>query len=204
MTFTKFHAGNLYLLIFILPLFFTSLQVTAQTGKSISSLVPGGYVVMDSIAGDYNMDKIGDAILVLKNAREDSGVWSLPRPMLLVTGVKDGGYLLAARCDKLVFAHNMGGASESEPYRKTVNNNDGSFTIVHSGGMGSFSWQRHATFKYDRAKKNWNLSLLKDNTFTVDESAKDFSGTGNEHKLTPRDFGILPFRKFDYSKFELL
>jgi hypothetical protein len=78
------------------------------TGRgSIQSFVPKGYAVIAEAKADFNGDGIGDRALVIANRADPEA----PRPLLLLFGEANGGFVLAARSDKAIPEAASGGAA---------------------------------------------------------------------------------------------
>ena len=170
--------------------------VDHSVNADISSLIPEGYQLLDSTYGNLNLDKYKDLILVLKKAGEDtsSDVSKHPekRPLLILTGKADGGFVLAARNDNTVYCIDCGGAM-GDPFQQVVIKN-GYFSIEHYGGSG-WRWRRIVTYRYAAADKNWWLYKDGHESFHASDPEKVESKI-----ITEKDFGKIRFDAFDIYK----
>lgn len=164
--------------------------------KSIQAFIPKQYSLLDSASGDLNLDAYPDLVLILKKDGEDtsSDVIDHPekRPLLFLTGKADGSWQLAARNDNSVCCVDCGGVY-GDPYNKIVIKN-GYCSIEHYGGS-NWRWTRIITYKYDKASGKWFLHKDGGESYHVTDPEKT-----EEHVRSKKDFGIVPFEKFDIYK----
>jgi hypothetical protein len=129
---------------------------TEPVGKKIDDFIEDGFSKMASKTSDLNGDGIEDAILVLKQNDEEDEKYDMdnaaPRPMMILLGLKNGGYELAVRNDNAILCVMCGGVL-GDPF-SDISVNKTVFTIEHFGGSSS-RWARYSTFQYDSAKKDW-------------------------------------------------
>ena len=163
---------------------------------SLSGFIPEGYTALDTASGDLNLDQYPDMILVLKKNGEDttSDVTEHPekRPLLILTGQADNTYTLSARNDNTVYCIDCGGML-GDPFMDIVIKN-GYFSIEHYGGS-SWQWTRIITFKYSSADNHWYLYKDGGTSFHSSEPEKETTKV-----RTTKDFGKVPFEKFDIYK----
>jgi hypothetical protein len=175
-----------------------NLQLKAQIAipGNLKQFVLKGYDVLDISKGDLNRDDYPDAIMVLAKLGEKktSDVLTHPekRPLLVLIGQANKSYKLAARSDNAVYCVDCGGQM-GDPYTGiTVKN--GYFSVEHYGGSG-WRWTRIITFKYSAADNNWLLHK---------DGGERFHAITHEEVKTPvltvKDFGKVPFEKFDIYK----
>ena len=123
---------KLFVLIALIP----GLICTAQQKvlpDSLKSFLLQGYEMLDFVEGDLNNDKMPDALLILKDAGEDTNrTEDLKRPFLLLIRQNNGILKLAKRNDQLVMCRYCGGVF-GEPYQETTIDQHG-FTISFYGG----------------------------------------------------------------------
>jgi len=175
-----------------------NLQLKAQIAvpASLKQFVLKGYDVLDISKGDLNRDGYPDAIMVLAKLGEKktSDVLTHPekRPLLILIGQANKSYKLAARSDNAVYCVDCGGQM-GDPYTGITIKN-GYFSVEHYGGSG-WRWTRIITFKYSAADKNWLLHK---------DGGERFHAITHEEVKTPvltvKDFGKVPFEKFDIYK----
>ena len=121
------------LALFIVPDCFA--YTLPRTGSTVSAFVPSGYKIMKQVKGDLNKDGIPDVVLVLKNKKEDKeGVDAeeIPRLLVIIFGVKTGGYTLSASSKEAILCRTCGGVF-GDPFAdlKIVR---GTIVIEHYGG----------------------------------------------------------------------
>jgi hypothetical protein len=174
----------------------SSVPQSNDAPKNIAAFIPNGYSIFDSTKGDLNLDALTDMILILKNNEEDSVPDdTVARPLLILTGQKDGSYKLEAKNDSVVYTADMGGAPTNEPFDKVVIHK-GNFSVKHSGGAGHMQWESSFDFSYSPKDNNWYLSSAKNTThitFVSDGTESDASKT-----LTGKDFGKILFHDFNF------
>jgi hypothetical protein len=164
--------------------------------KELAAFIPAGYSLLDSASGDLDLDKLKDFILVIKKKGEDTlatdTAMSPGRPLLILTGVAGGGFLLKARNDKTVLCFNCGGVL-GDPFMGVVIKN-GYFSVEHYGGS-SWRWTRIITYKYSTADDRWYL--FKDGHEYFHAAQPD---SVERTILTAKDFGRVAFEDFDIDK----
>lgn len=167
--------------------------------SSLASFVIAGYTAIDTVSGDLNLDQYTDMIVVLKKNGEDStsDVSEHPekRPLLILLGQADSTYKLAASTNNAVYCIDCGGIM-GDPFMDIVIKK-GYFSVEHYGGS-AWRWERTTTFKYSSTDSTWYLHKDGHKSFhTGDEPEKV------ETKIkTTKDFGKVPFDKFDIYKEE--
>lgn len=106
-----------------------------KTGPTVNAFVPSGYKIMKQAKGDLNKDGIPDAALVLNNKKEDKeniDTEEMSRLLVIIFGVKEGGYTLSAASEDAVLCKTCGGVF-GDPFAdlKIVR---GTIVIDHYGG----------------------------------------------------------------------
>ncbi|WP_025144922.1 hypothetical protein [Pedobacter jeongneungensis] len=165
---------------------------------ALKQFIPKGYKALDLTKGDLNRDNYLDAILVLYKIGEEntSDVSGHPerRPLLILTGQKNNAYKLLARSDNAVYCVDCGGQMGDPFTGITIKN--GYFSVEHYGGSG-WRWTRIVTFKYSPADNNF---------FLYKDGGESFHATEPEQTKTDvktmKDFGKVPFARFDIYKEE--
>ena len=160
---------------------------------NIDRFIPPGHSILGSATGDLNKDAYGDMVLILAvdgEENSDPADSPPPRPLLLLLGDEDGAYTEAARNDKVVLCHACGGVF-GDPY-EGITIKDGYFSIEHYGGS-NWRWTRIITFKWSEKDKTWFLH--KDGGVSYHTSDPDKM---EEKVKTVKDFGVVPFGKFNY------
>lgn len=161
----------------------------------LAQFVPEGYTAIDTSYGNLNLDQYQDMIMVLKQNGEDTASDvdnPEKRPLLVLVGQPDNSFQLAARNDNVVLCINCGGAMGDPFTGVTIKN--GYFSAEHYGGS-AWRWTHIITFKYSPADKNWFLHKIGYESFHALNPKEATSRTE-----TTKDFGTLPFEKFDVYK----
>jgi hypothetical protein len=181
------------LLISTLSLFFSAFGQTNLELQHVSKFIPKNYFVLQFVQGDINQDGINDAILVLGKNGEDSLSTSehpLKRKFLLLLGTSNKTNVLVTQNNNMVYYYNY------DPNFKDafvdVSIKKGSFSVNHYGGFAE-RWGRTSTFTYNPSDKKWYLTKDENSTF----DATDVQNTVKEKTLTEKNFGKIPFEKFD-------
>lgn len=165
---------------------------------NLNVFVPVNYTALDTTSGDLNLDQYPDMIMVLKKNGEDttSDVNEHPekRPLLILIGQADRTYKFAAKSDNAVYCIDCGGIM-GDPFMNIVIKK-GYFSVEHYGGS-TWRWTRTITFKYSPADKYWFLHKDGNESFNaiVPEKVKT-------KIYTTKDFGKVPFDKFDIYKYK--
>jgi hypothetical protein len=174
----------------------------AHIDKKLRQFVLKEYSVLNLATGDLNKDGLLDKIMVLvKNGEEitSNAYEDKPdlRPMLLILGKKNHKYELVHRNDNAIYCIECGGGIWGDAFLNIVIKN-GYFSIEH-GIFAGRHWTKTTTFKYDTMQNNW--FLYKDryihSTFDVDKSGDGDLISDMDTLLTVKDFGIIPFEKFN-------
>jgi len=157
----------------------------------LSVFVPEHYSILDTAAGDLNLDKKDDLILVLKRNGEDTLVntGEPDRPLLILIRDNHNRLQQVRRNDNTVYCIGCGGIM-GDPYVGIVIRN-GYFSVEHYGGS-AWRWTRIITYKYVAADQEWYLH--KDGSESFHASEPDKIKTTIR---TTRDFGNIKFEDFD-------
>jgi hypothetical protein len=172
------------------------LTTNLKTYTNFSQFIPKGYSILDTATGNLNLDAYPDMLLALKKDGEEktSDVTEHPeqRPLLILLGQPDHTFALAARSDNSIYCVDCGGVM-GDPYQSLVIKK-GFFSVEHYGGS-SWRWTRIVTFKYNAAEKKWYLFKDGGDSFHASEPEKV-----KRTIKTAKDFGKIPFEKFDVYK----
>ena len=168
---------------------------------ALKAFIPEGYDAINTSSGDANLDGLMDRILVLRKKTEattsDYPEKPEKRPFLLLLGMPDHSYKLAARNDNAVDCIDCGGLF-GDPFTGTTIKN-GYFSI-ELGIAGGQHWEKVITFKYDKVKGDWYLYkdhyISYKNNDSPDTDAEALI-VDTDKQETPKDFGLIPFGKFD-------
>lgn len=161
--------------------------------EQMKTFIPNGYLLLKGMTGNLNLDKFPDAVLVLKKANEEELSRQVEdqvkRPLLILIGQADKSYKLAGRNDNTVFCYSCGGVF-GDPFAG-IEIKNGTFSILHYGGSG-WRWTHTVLYKYAPTQKKWFLFRNETSSFHAAEPDKV-----NENIQTPKNFGRIPFEKFD-------
>ena len=170
---------------------FLSLESQAQF-QPMNSYILKDFVILDSLSGDINNDKIKDLVLILKYYKEDEN-FDTTRPLLLLEGNNQGLYRLMAKNDNVILCKICGGVY-GDPFEGISIENTG-FTLDFRGGS-RWRWTRHISFKFDKSSSQFLLQrdagIGYDNAFPNKKPEKTF--------YNKNDFRRLPFSKYNYEK----
>lgn len=181
--------------IFFILFYFLPLHSYAQSQfKPLNSFFLKDFIILDSLSGDLNNDKIKDLVLILKHKQEEDN-FDTTRPLLLLEGNNQGLYRLMAKNDNVVLCKICGGVF-GDPFEGITIEN-GVFTLDFRGGSRR-RWTRHISFKLD--KKSGQFILYQD--IGIDYDGANPEGKIDKKKYNKKDFGRLPFTKYNYDKSE--
>ncbi len=172
---------------------------------NIASFIPAGFSAIDTTSGDLNLDAYPDMILVLKNNQEDDSSEEqqdkqYKRQLLILAGQPDHTFKLVKKNDKAVASKDDG--NDDDPFTGITIRN-GYFSVEMGVAGGNQHWQQIVTFKYDKAKADWFLykngfisyRFNDSNDPNAEALVKDV-----EETKTVKDFGIVPFERYDIYK----
>jgi hypothetical protein len=159
--------------------------------SNLNTFIPKGFLILDSLGGDLNLDAYNDLVLILKMEGEDS-LQDVCRPLLILTGQENKSYKLEARNDSVVLCRSCGGVF-GDPYESTVIKN-GYFSIQHYGGS-NWRWTRIITFKFVKEKNSWVLHRDAGESYHTSNPDKTEKIVTNKE-----DFDKLPVEKFNCMK----
>lgn len=136
----------------------------AEQGKTIKSLLPAQWKVIDSIKGDLNNDKIEDLALVLefyaavKESRaygdyDTDLITELQKPRMLAVYFKQGkNYKLALQNNNFILRSQEGGEMGDPLRPMSISNN--TLVLNYEGGAG-WKWKLNYAFKH--ISGSWQL-----------------------------------------------
>jgi hypothetical protein len=144
---------------------------TKNIPQSVSKFIPSDYTVLDIVYGNLNFDKFQDAIMVLKNKKEDTRLAqdldsNEKRPLLLLIGQPDNTYKQVKRSDNTVIGY-VSGIADNSYQGITIGN--GIFYIDYSYAGG---YTETVTIRYSKSEDNWFLYSL-DQSFPRNETNAD-------------------------------
>ncbi len=136
--------------------------VFPQTGLTVESFVPQGWLLKDQVKGDFNADSIPDIVLLLASNAEQSEagfMYECHRPLLILKGTQQG-YVLSASCKHAVLCKGCGGAF-GDPY-ESISLEKNVLNINHYGGS-AYRWSRNYTFRF--LQNQWLLIGCSESSF---------------------------------------
>jgi hypothetical protein len=158
--------------------------------NDVSSFVPTGMKVVETIRGDLTGAGHSDALVVISSppAENEKLGEGPPRTVVLLTQDAAGSLQKAAENQRIAPCARCGGLA-GDPYAFS-RIEKGKFTISISGGSRE-RWADDFTFRYEADRKTWLL----------DKVTRELTDTETEqHKaleLTSKDFGQVTFADFD-------
>ena len=138
--------------------------IVAQQGKTLKSLLPAQWKVIDSVKGDLNNDQVEDLALVIefyaavKESRaygdnDTELITELQKPRILAVYFKQGkNYKLALQNNNFILRSEEGGAMGDPLRPMSIANN--ALVLNYEGGAG-WKWKLNYTFKHNAG--NWQL-----------------------------------------------
>ena len=134
-------------------------------GKTIKTLLPSQWKVIDSVSGDLNNDHVDDLALIIEfyaavkenRAYGDAStelITEIQRPRILAIYFKAGKqYRLATQNNNFILRAQEGGAM-GDPLRP-ISIKDNKLNFTFEGG-GDWKWKLNYSFKYQN--KDWQLT----------------------------------------------
>jgi hypothetical protein len=121
---------------------------------SDTSMFPPGYIIMDSVYGDLNLDPFTDAVFVFGHASETEGATYSERPRVLMIFLGDSSGFLnrVVRNDYVVYTE-VDGQMFGESFAG-CEIDSGTLRVNHYGGS-RFRWTADYLFEYNSEKKSW-------------------------------------------------
>ncbi len=132
----------------------TILQEEARLVFGDTSIIPSGYIIMESAYGDLNLDPYADVVLVLGHKSETEGATGSEKPRVLMIFLCDasGKLNLAVRNDNIVYTE-----AEGQMFGESfagIEVDSGSLRVNHYGGS-RYRWTADYIFEYNPDKKSW-------------------------------------------------
>ncbi len=141
--------------------------VLPEQGKSVQSLIPTHWQVIDSVSGDLNHDHVKDLALVLEFYRpikerraygdnEMEIITEIQRPRILAIYFRrsaSGTYKLVTQNNNFILRAEEGGAM-GDPLRPVMI--DSNQLVLSFEGGSNWRWKLNYSFKYQN--KNWQLT----------------------------------------------
>lgn len=184
---------------------YISKKTSVNYKNQILKFIPKDYQILDTVKGNLNNDNYDDYILVLKKNNEEALSKTdndkiIKRPLLILIGNSENKLVLKSRNDNSVLCISCSGAIHGDSY-EGVSIKNGYFSVEHYTVGGNDKWSKIITFKYDKSKNNYFLYRDGSEYFgwNPDEKGEAIIKTG-ETILTKKNFGIIPFEKYDIYK----
>lgn len=183
------------LILAILLIVIFSFSCYSQSAN-ILRFVSEGYSILDFKQGDLNFDSMDDVILVLnKNGEDSTSTIENPvkRNVLIFIGQPDSTFMFNSQNENAVYHYGFD-ANFKDAF-VGVRIEKGRFIIEHYGGFAK-RWGRTTTFEYSLSANNW--FLIEDEYSVMDAiDQEEPNKVISEKKLTNKDFGEIPFGKFN-------
>lgn len=141
--------------------------VLPEYGKSLESLIPSNWTVIDSVSGDLNNDKIKDMAFVIEFYRpvkesraygdnETEIITEVQKPRILAIYFRrstNGAYRMVTQNNNFILRSEEGGemGDPLRPAKITANQ-----LMLSFEGGGNWRWKLNYSFKY--ADKDWQLT----------------------------------------------
>ncbi|TDQ06414.1 hypothetical protein [Pedobacter metabolipauper] len=144
----------------------------ASQGRTIKSLIPAQWKVIDSVYGDLNRDQIADMALILEfyapvkesRAYGDNTteiITEIQKPRILAIYFKSGkSYKLAKQNNNFILRSEEGGAM-GDPLRP-LHITDNKLNFLFEGGA-NWRWKLNYTFKFQN--NDWLLTQASNNSY---------------------------------------
>jgi hypothetical protein len=167
---------------------------TVKIPDIMAALIPSGYMAINIVYGNLNMDTATDALVVIQkrqlNMTPDDSSFDGDRTLLLFIKEK-GVYKKVASNGSVALCEECGGMM-GDPFQG-VEIKNGEFTVYNYGGS-AWRWSEEVTFKYNKLDKHWYAKEQVNETF----HAADESHTKLRKILTAKQLGKIRFEQFKY------
>jgi len=194
-------------------------EVDKYANEDLSSFIPKGFIIANTVCADLNVDGIPDRLLVLvtdydpdnnsneldsvANKRSDTSMTWLYRPVLILIRQKNGKLTQLKKSNDIIQAELVGGGPFNgvEPFGG-ANASTGSFSLVFSARGGGQDCDETVTFKYNKKAKDWLLESIVDMCSDVNPDGEEpYWGPRKEvGRKTIKDFGKVSFSEYNYDK----
>lgn len=142
--------------------------------------------------GDLNGDGKDDYVVALEKespAKDENGMPTKQRPLLILVRGADGKLSVAKRNERIVMCSECGGVF-GDPFDGIFVKRN-TFTVHHYGGS-NWRWSYDYTFNYSRIDKTWQLVRVKEYEYHTSNPNK-----GKTKIYTPANFGKIDVADFD-------
>jgi hypothetical protein len=175
------------IIVFVLLQFSSSAQEVLlnipDSGKTITSFVPKGYLLMDSVSGDLNKDGKLDYALALKHKEEDTfQMDEVPKRILLILFKSKFGFKLVGNSDEVLMCRDCGGVVIS----------NGVLFVMHYGGS-NWRWSEQIKLRFQKdalyliGSTSYSYWVMNDCGGSVGEAGKKYKDinyvTGEEEVI---------------------
>jgi hypothetical protein len=120
-----------------------------QRGPTVEAFIPPGMRVLHSRHADFNRDGLVDVVMVLEQADDEH---AMPRPLVVLFGVRGAGYRRSLWSDSMIQARAGGGVLSDAFDEIEIRRN--TFVVKHSGGSSTRSGD-HAQYRFQHGR--WAL-----------------------------------------------
>ncbi len=171
-------------------------SIAAADMRVVTKYIPNGFAIYESQAGNLNLDKEQDLLVVLETQtmmnydswKQTGETKEENRPLLIFTR-KNGVLHFVARNDHVVLCRICGGVW-GDPFESLVIK-DGFFSVGHYGGS-NWRWTLIVTFRYYPKSQDWFLWKQGGDSFHT--SAPEQTETKVK---TQKDFGWVSFERYN-------
>ncbi len=186
---------------------FSSNDEIANIPTDLKKFIPKNYSAIKIAEGDLNLDGSLDKIMVLRRTSEmkTSNIGDGKpdkRPLLILLNKGNNEFKIANESINTIPCIDCNG---NEDEFSDVKIKNGYFTIESSVASGSQHWNMFTTFKYNKIENNWFLYKTYVISYTMNNNEgklkldEDYGlFIQHESKKSVKNFGKIPFEKYDY------
>ncbi len=207
----QFQSMRLSYLLSFLMVFSIFVSLNAQDENTETHLTPGSfekiqtvlsakfqnYYVIDTIAGELNMDDELDCVALLERivseAEYEENEFAIDRIVVFLIQ-KDGQYKIVANNPNIIECTKCGGGGVGDPYQSIIIEN-GTITFNTLYGACDRTANEHI-FKYSTKKNNWYLFQSTRTDWNCNDLTEEHEVITHSTVETQKDFGKVTFGDF--------